>query len=582
MESLEDMLYEIDNVSNIVRIEDEYYVNGCNLSQVCDCFVEYECNKFHVIIGIKSDFPLSNPIIFWKDYKEHFYPHIEETNGKICYIEEGYIFDYTNLTGVISTCINMAVKQIFNGMNHLNDDDFVKEFESYWNRIDNSKEVHSFINLDNDIKKIKMYSFREKFIVYENRVDYEFIANRNNVQIDNKMIQEGIYIALDDNKDIMPPKHDEMWSINKIRTIINKNLSVKKRKKLNVILKEMEKERKILNTIIISFPKDKNNIGILGVFCYNFAKSKRDFWLHPLRSPFFNCDLVPLSVKREDKNYLLNRGGALDSILNKRIVILGCGSLGGNIIEQLLNIGISKITIVDKDIFKVENVYRHILGYDSVHEDGTYKADEMYNYLKNKYKNIEIDAISYDLIDTIETRRIELDDFDLVIVAIGEPNIEFYLNKKIHNLKKQIPAIYTWIEPYGIGGHVLVTNNTKYGCYDCLYYDNYTGERSLQNKASLIMSGQQYTRKVEGCGSAYIPYSSLDAIQTAILCTRECIKVLLGQEKDNPLLTWKGENLYNVRTSKRYELSNEQLKETRYLYKSENCNICSKGEKVEV
>lgn len=578
MVCLDEILGKIQEISNITKQEDDYYRKKYYLSQVYNCQVQYKNNEFNIIVGIKKDFPLTNLYIFWTDYKEQFFPHIEENDGKVCYMdEESYVFDNGNIAGIVNSCINMAVEQIYRGKNEINREDFMNEFESYWCRVDNSIPISSYIKIDNVIKRIKTYLLEDLLLAYENKIDFEKLVLKTKHIFNNDNIGEGIYIPLENNKEIFPPKHNEMWSIMKLRSIILGNLSAKNQKIFNNILRNSKNCKKIIRSVIISFPKQNGELGFFGVYISNISKIKGNnkFSAHPLISPFFKCEVGPLVVERKDNNFLLNRGGAIDNLLDKKVLILGCGSLGGYIIEELVKAGISKLTILDKDVFKDENVFRHILGEDQISPKLSYKAEEIKKYLEKKYKNISINAIAYDLIDSIEDGMIVLEEYDLIVVAIGSPNIEFYLNKKIYELEKRIPTIYAWIEAYGIGGHVLVTNNSRYGCYNCLYYDSFTLEKCLINKASLIDINENIIKKKSGCGSSYIPYSSLDAIQTAILCVRTSLEVLLGEEKNNPLLTWKGNNKYNIKTTSRYNLSFEKMIESKYLYKSEKCNVCN-------
>ncbi|CCF16464.1 UBA/THIF-type NAD/FAD binding domain protein [Brevibacillus laterosporus GI-9] len=59
------------------------------------------------------------------------------------------------------------------------------------------------------------------------------------------------------------------------------------------------------------------------------------------------------------------------------------------------------------------------------------------------------------------------------------------------------------------------------------------------------------------------------------------IKVLCGNEFDNPLVSWKGNptQFYQMgyESTPRYTFTQEKLDETRLLYKDPNCPICVGG-----
>ena len=42
----------------------------------------------------------------------------------------------------------------------------------------------------------------------------------------------------------------------------------------------------------------------------------------------------------------------------KRILVVGCGGLGGHIIDQLARIGIGSLKVVDGDVFEESNLNR--------------------------------------------------------------------------------------------------------------------------------------------------------------------------------------------------------------------------------
>ena len=572
MIKLDLILSNIEEIYNIKESTNDELKKNYFLSNLYECSKKYKNEEYNILIGIKNDFPLSAPEIFWKDFENNFLPHIEEINGKICYLEEDlYTFDYENIEGIISSCIDMAIEHIYNGKHGLNSDDFINEFNSYWVRTGQTINVDSYIKITENIRLIKAYIEDKNFLVYDEKTDLNYALKQCNKDIQEECIQEAIYIPLENNIGIFPPKHQKAWSIGEIRNIILKNLSRVKVKQLTAILRK----NKSTKVVIISFPNKNGERVVIGVGCYDFHKILKGKFLHPIITGFINCKITLLNINRKDKNYLLNRGGAIDCILKKRILVIGCGSLGSHIIEQLVNVGISNITIIDKDKFLIQNIYRHVLGYNNLKREGSYKSEEMKIYLEEKYRGVKINSIAYDVIDCIEDGSLNLEEFDLIIVAIGNPNIEFNLNKKVQALLKKIPTIFTWNEPNGIGGHVLVSNNaTTGGCYECLYTNIKTGERTLKNKASLVDSSENYIKKYGGCGSAYLPYSYLDSEQTAILCSRTVLEIFTEKEKGNPIKTWKGKNHYNIKTTKRYDLTESEIEATQYMYINPKCKVC--------
>ena len=51
----------------------------------------------------------------------------------------------------------------------------------------------------------------------------------------------------------------------------------------------------------------------------------------------------------------------MDKLINSRVLVAGCGGLGGNVIEHLARIGIGTLTVIDGDVFTESNLNRQLL-----------------------------------------------------------------------------------------------------------------------------------------------------------------------------------------------------------------------------
>ena len=50
------------------------------------------------------------------------------------------------------------------------------------------------------------------------------------------------------------------------------------------------------------------------------------------------------------------------ALQKKRVLVVGCGGLGGHIIDQLARIGVGKLRVVDGDVFEATNLNRQLLS----------------------------------------------------------------------------------------------------------------------------------------------------------------------------------------------------------------------------
>ncbi|ADD03114.1 UBA/THIF-type NAD/FAD binding protein [Thermoanaerobacter italicus Ab9] len=591
---------------NEVRVLDrsEYPKYGnYNFSLVMEGKVLLEGQSVTIQIALDDRFPLHKPLFFLKPYDAlGFIPHVD-INGFICYIrDEGIVIDTDNPLAIIEESFERVIKTLTDGKSGANYKDIQEEFEAYWGNLKDVSFIESNVELTNNVKVVKAAAFENypRWFVGDSVNEiinycYKYIGR---TRMGKPTFTDALYIPLRDGTILNPPYYGDFWTVKQFRNLIYKNITSSNKRILEKIVKRKIRYDEVL-IVLVSIPLSNGNKSLIGVKYSEFIpiemnknRLKKEL-SHPLYRTDANCKFVPLSVIRHDKAYIIPRGGGNSLLKDKKVALIGCGSVGGYIAVELAKAGIQKITLIDQDYLMQENVYRHVLGTDSLLME-KYKNGEKVEVLSNPkiiglkneierklpYTNVDVLPEYIDKIENIiSNNTIDFKQFDLVIVAIGNPTIELYLNEFFHKNENMPPVIFTWVEAYGIGGHALLTNNNgKSGCLKCLYTDPFDEKAPLYNRASFAAAGQNFTKQVSGCSSVYIPYSSLDSMQTAILATRLAIDTLSGKEKDNPILSWKGnadifiENGFKL--SDRYSIPYEQLYDSRYLYKNKSCKIC--------
>lgn len=91
---------------------------------------------------------------------------------------------------------------------------------------------------------------------------------------------------------------------------------------------------------------------------------------------------------RYDRNMLCLSPEENDSLRHKTVAVVGCGGLGGNIIEMLGRLGVGKIIAVDGDVFEDTNLNRQILSH--MENLGKPKALEAWKRMKLVNPDIEL------------------------------------------------------------------------------------------------------------------------------------------------------------------------------------------------
>ncbi len=98
----------------------------------------------------------------------------------------------------------------------------------------------------------------------------------------------------------------------------------------------------------------------------------------------------------------------------KRILVVGCGGLGGHIVDQLARIGIGSLRVVDGDVFEESNLNRQLLS--SVPLLGISKARAAAEHIARVNPEIAVEAVEAFL--TEENAAELLDDCDMVLDAL--------------------------------------------------------------------------------------------------------------------------------------------------------------------
>lgn len=336
---------------------------------------------------------------------------------------------------------------------------------------------------------------------------------------------------------------------------------------LNLLKSNVEKVKSKTFWFICHF-EFENDIFWFAVYCEN----KRALFA-PIVEEYMNTwNFSILKVDIHNKQFLLPRAGGKIDFQNKKVMLVGCGSVGTHIANELVLSGIGKLNLVDFDNFESKNLYRHTLSMD---DDMINKAEALASDFQIKYPYTTISSLNKKLSDiTVE----ELKKLDLIIIAIGSPTEERLFNEFMNENNITVPVIYTWLEGYGVGGHaVYVHSDISSGCLQCNYIDISTDEPILNSNMNFLYPNQNVTKDLGGCGTLYLPYSHLDAQQTSLITTRLAIESLSNKLNKSVRLSWKGnaedaETMNLNLTHRYYRFKKNMQKED---YKQECCFVCN-------
>lgn len=534
-------------------------------------------------LALSKDFPIEKPFYFLENLDDlPFMPHIEKEDSLICYtFDDGLILDYDLPINIILESLSLAIETINSNMGKSRFKEFQKEFEINWSRLEDVSILHSYLDdRDTEYKQIevlktKSYIEQEVNILFDpQKHELSYLTKLYNLNLELSEKFQAIFIPFRKNSNVPFPYRYKMWNFKELKRIIYSNISTSIKRKLNA-LKVEEKGF----YLILSIPFNDQRINI-SVFVKPNLKNEKKVVFNRIPN---SAKLLPFSFIRLNSHFLLNRTQGNNNYEDYRVLVLGLGAVGSNIIGNLAKVGVKKFILVDKDLILPENSRRHYLGLHDILEGGVYKTktSALEEYLVCNYPEINVVTYRKDVKEFFEEDLLGLNEsFDLIVSALGSPTNELYLNELVYKKSLKVPVIYSWLDPLGIGSHVLITNNfSKRGCFRCLYTDNNDPNYLINNRASFVNPTDKYQITMLGCHSEFTPYSYLDAQECSIYTTRIILKVLQKRITGNQLFSIIGDDeqvrILGFEPSLRYKyISQNTMKFQESSFFQNNCIIC--------
>ncbi|HBK5010461.1 TPA: ThiF family adenylyltransferase, partial [Enterococcus faecium] len=481
-----------EKLTDVVRLFDGNYYGDFSFATI---------GKLRLKIEIPKHFPLVLPRIYIHNF-DHlglYLPHVEK-DGLVCFSSDiNYLVDKENSELVLLQCVNKTIKTIEEGLKGLNKNDFRKEFVAFWDKQENQISLFYLCEPALFIKSVDTIMYGKSLVALdkENELQLNAASRLFNGEKEDTHELDAYYVPIRNKNNIMPPKNNKAWSKKDILQIVKKNVTGAN-KRFFLKLEKRKNRHNVLLILDIPIEEKSNNV-IIGFLFTKQSGSIKDYKGTPRT----------VLVQRHDELYLVNRTSGENYGLGANIAIVGVGSVGSKIAENLGPLGVRKMTLIDNDCFQAENLYRNSLGADSLKnarsQNNFFKVDLMQEELEKKFPYLCVEVESMNVLDLISMQPGFFKEYDYVFVCIGDTMASLALNNYFSKSSQKV--FYSWLEPYGIGGHTLFINyslNQK-GCFNCLYTDSNSKNR-CSNRASLVKEGQIFERTLASCRSKFIPY----------------------------------------------------------------------------
>lgn len=236
--------------------------------------------------------------------------------------------------------------------------------------------------------------------------------------------------------------------------------------------------------------------------------------------------VIPVVIDRVDADWALSRDHQLPVLSarrEKRVLLLGCGSLGAPIAELLARAGIGELHLLDKEVFEPENCARHLLGACDV---GLSKADALAKRLRQMVPGLNVRpylALAASWVHDV----CKPGNYDLVVDCTGESSVRVMLTHYRGRSLGPCSLVHAWVEPFCAAAHVVhLAPGDPWPAND-------PGEKVA------AASWPARTRvDLPACGAGFHPYGAADVWQAAGFTAERLLAILDRKVTASTVWSW--------------------------------------------
>ncbi|MEA4894815.1 MAG: ThiF family adenylyltransferase [Oscillospiraceae bacterium] len=172
--------------------------------------------------------------------------------------------------------------------------------------------------------------------------------------------------------------------------------------------------------------------------------------------------------ERYSKNLGALTQNEIEQLRGKRACVVGCGGLGGYIIEFLTRIGLGKITVVDGDSFVLSNLNRQLLSTEAL--IGAGKAEAAAERVRAINSALSVKAVPFYL--TNENADGIIAKHDIVLDALDSVSSRRILVDSC--ARQALPLVHGAISGWRAQVSVIAANS---GAFDRIYSEEATAKQ---------------------------------------------------------------------------------------------------------
>ncbi|OLS12571.1 MAG: putative ThiF family protein [Promethearchaeota archaeon CR_4] len=215
----------------------------------------------------------------------------------------------------------------------------------------------------------------------------------------------------------------------------------------------------------------------------------------------------------------------VDQIKQKKVLIIGIGTLGSTIALELAKTGIQMFILYDLDTLQPVNVCRHT---GNILDVGCYKTDILREQILLRNPSAQVEAFHIDPFkcENILQFREFLKNVDITIDATANPVSNMLLNELAVDAKK--PVIFGWCGYNATQGRIFRVIPFKTPCYNCVNVQLQQSPAIYPRIESPIKIDQNF--QFEGYRQPGIPGISIDINFIALFIARFALQTIFGTQ----------------------------------------------------
>ena len=238
--------------------------------------------------------------------------------------------------------------------------------------------------------------------------------------------------------------------------------------------------------------------------------------------------VVPASLAQHSLGF-----GLIESPLlkDKRVLLLGCGSMGGDVAMHLAMAGVGNLVLVDPDRVEASNLSR--LRDAVIADVGRLKVDVLAERIGGKNPCCRVTKVPKDITKANELMDDLLADVDIAVVSTDNRISRILFANALQRANK--PCIYTRCSTRAESGDCFISRPGE-ACYECLYGSVGSAPEEVDDFESAKKSGRlaAYCTPEEMHDFTILPGISTDISAITAFASRMTIWELARSLEENP------------------------------------------------